>query len=76
MEEIEAFLDECRADPWFRRRTDAVARLESALKSYLAAEGAEWQGIWDEVKAILERRTDTPVDRCHTLALVLPGINV
>jgi hypothetical protein len=75
MDEIEAFLDECRADPWFQSRSEVVHRLESVLKSYLAGEGAEWQGIWDQVKAILDRRSDTPVERCQTLALVLPGVD-
>jgi hypothetical protein len=75
VDEIESFLDECRADTLFQNRPDVVDRLESVLKSYLAGEGAEWQGIWDQVKAILERRTDTPVDRYQTLAQVLPGVD-
>jgi hypothetical protein len=75
VDEIESFLDECRADTLFQNRPDVVDRLESELKSYLAGEGAEWQGIWDQVKAILERRTDTPVDRYQTLAQVLPGVD-
>jgi hypothetical protein len=45
------------------------------LNSYLAGEGAEWQGIWDQVKAILGRRTDAPFDRWQTLSLVLPGVD-
>jgi hypothetical protein len=75
VDEIESFLDECRADTLFQNRPDVVDRLESVLKSYLAGEGAEWQGIWDQVRAILERRTDTPVDRYQTLAQVLPGVD-
>jgi hypothetical protein len=75
MDEIEAFLDECRADAWFESRPEVVDRLESVLKSYLAGEGAEWQGIWDEVMAILARRADTPYDRWQTLALVLSGVD-
>jgi hypothetical protein len=41
-----------------------VDRLESVLtKFYLAGEGPEWQAIWDQVQAVLEQTTDTPVDR-------------
>jgi hypothetical protein len=60
MDEIEAFLDECRADPWFQSHPEVVDRLESVLtKFYLAGEGPEWQAIWDQVHAILERFADT-----------------
>jgi hypothetical protein len=75
MDEIEVFLAECRADPWFQSRPEVLDRLESVLKCYLVDEGAEWRGIWDQVKAIMERRTDTPVERCQTIALVLPGVD-
>jgi hypothetical protein len=75
MDVIEPFLDECRADPRFQSHPEAVDRLEGVLKSYLAGEGAEWRGIWGQVQAILERRTDTPFDRYRTLATVLPGID-
>jgi hypothetical protein len=40
MDEIEAFLDECRADAWFQNHPEVVDRLESVLtKFYLAGEG-------------------------------------
>jgi hypothetical protein len=56
MDEIEAFLDECRADPWFHSHPEVVDRLESVLtKFYFAGEGPEWQAIWDQVHAVLER---------------------
>jgi hypothetical protein len=76
MDEIEAFLDECRADRWFQNHPEVVDRLESVLtRFYLAGEGPEWQAIWDQVHAVLERRIATPVDRCQTLAVVLQGVN-
>jgi hypothetical protein len=71
MNEIETFLGERRADPWFQNHPEVVDRLEGVLKSYVTGEGAEWRAIWDQALAILERTTDTPVDRCQTLALVL-----
>jgi hypothetical protein len=76
MDEIEAFLDECRADPWFQNHPEVVDRLESVLtKFYFAGEGPEWQAIWDQARAVLERKSDTPVDRCQALAVVLQGVN-
>jgi hypothetical protein len=76
MDEIEAFIDECRADPWFQSHPEVVDQLESVLtKFYFAGEGPEWQAIWDQVHAVLERKTDTPVERCQVLAAVLQGVN-
>jgi hypothetical protein len=73
LDEIETFLDECRADPWLQSHPEVVDRLESVLiKFYLAGEGPEWQSIWDQVHMILERFAETPVDRCQALAVVLP----
>jgi hypothetical protein len=47
MDEVEAFLDECRADPWFQGHPEVVDRLESVLtKLYLDGEGPEWEAIW------------------------------
>jgi hypothetical protein len=77
MDEIEAFLDECRADTWFQSHPQVVDRLESVLtKFYLAGEGPEWQAIWDRVHAVLERTTEMPVDRCQALAAVLQSVTV
>jgi hypothetical protein len=76
MDEIEAFLDECRADPWFHSHPEVVDQLESVLtKFYFAGEGPKWQAIWDQVHAVLERKADTPVERCQALAVVLQGVN-
>jgi hypothetical protein len=77
MDEIETFLDECRADPWFQGRPDLVDRIESVLTElYLAGEDREWQAIWDQVQAVLERKTDALVDRCQALAAVLQNVTV
>jgi hypothetical protein len=37
MDEIEAFLDECRADPWFQSHPEVVDRLESVLTNFYLA---------------------------------------
>jgi hypothetical protein len=75
MDEIEAFLDECCADPWFQSHPELIDRLESVLtKFYLAAEDPEWRAIWDQLHTILARTTDTPIDRCQALAVALQGV--
>jgi hypothetical protein len=72
MDEIEAFLDECRADPWFQNHPEVIDRLESVLtKFYLAGEDPARQAVWDQLHTILMRTTDTPVARCQALAEVL-----
>jgi hypothetical protein len=77
MDEIEAFLDECRADLRFQSHPELADRLESVLtRLYLAGDGPEWQALWDQVHTILERKSDTPVDRCQELAIVLQGVMV
>jgi hypothetical protein len=77
MDEIEAFLDEGRADPWFQSHPELIDRLESVLtKFYLAGEEPEWRAIWDQRHTILVRTTDTPVDRCQALAVVLQNVVV
>ena len=75
MDEIEAFVEEFRADPWFQKHPEVVDRLEGVLtKFYLSGEDPEWQAIWDQLHAILARTTDTPIDRCQALAAVLQGV--
>ena len=77
MDEIEAFVEECRGDPWFQSHPEVVDRLESVLtKFYLAGEGPKWQAIWDQVHAVLERFNETPVDRCEALAVLLRDVAV
>jgi hypothetical protein len=77
MDEIEAFLNECRVDPWFQSHPEVVDRLESVLtKFYLTGEDPEWQSIWDQLHTVLVRTTDTPVDRCQALAVVLQNVVV
>ncbi len=77
MDEIETFLDECRADPWFQSHPEVDDRLEGVLTNfYLAGEGPEWQAIWDQVHAVLERFNETPVVWCEALAVLLREVVV
>jgi hypothetical protein len=75
MDEIEAFLDECRGDPWLQSHPELVDRLESVLTKILpGGEDPEWQAIWDQLHTIFARTTDTPIDRCQALAVALQGV--
>jgi hypothetical protein len=75
MDEIEAFLGECRADPWFQSHPEVVDGLERVItRFYLDGEGPEWEAIWDQVCTVLKRTSDTPVDRCQAPAVVLQGV--
>ena len=75
MDEIEAFLDECRADSFLQSHPELVDRLERVLtKFYLDGEGPDWEATWDKVREILERKTDTLVGRCDALAVALRGV--
>ena len=75
MGEIEAFLDECRADLWFQSHPELVDRIETVLtKLYLDGEGPAWEAVWDQVCTVLKRKLDTPLDRCQALAAVLQGV--
>jgi hypothetical protein len=56
-----------------RNSREAVDRLEIVLTKFYLAGGPERQAIWDRVRALLERFTDTPVDQCQALAAVLQG---
>jgi hypothetical protein len=54
---------------------ELVDRLESVLtKLYLDGEGPEWEATWDQVCAVLKRTSDTLIDRCQALAVVLQGV--
>ena len=52
MDEIEGFLDECRADPWFCERPTLLGRLEEVLtkSSRAGDENPEWQAICERVR--------------------------
>ena len=63
------------APEWLQNHPEVVDRLESVLtKFYLAGESPEWQAIWNQGHAILGRTTNTPVDRCRALAVVLQAV--
>jgi hypothetical protein len=76
MNEIESFLDECRADPGFRDRPELLDRIEDVLTKFYRAsdDNPEWQAIWDRVCEILEQKNEALVERCEALVPVLQQI--
>jgi hypothetical protein len=72
---IEGFLDECRADPWFKAIPNwSTGSKACSPNSTWRATTQEWQAIRDQLGNILVRTTDTPVDRCQALAEVLQTV--
>jgi hypothetical protein len=67
MNEIESFLDECRADPWFRDRPEFLDRVEEVLTKFYRAsdDNPERQAIWDRVCEIVEQKNEALVERCN-----------
>jgi hypothetical protein len=57
---VESFLDECRADPWFRDRPELLDRIEEVLTKFYRAsdQNPEWQAIWDRICEILEQKNE------------------
>jgi hypothetical protein len=76
MKEIESFLDECRADPWFRDRPELPDRIGDVLTKFYRAsdDNPEWQAIWDRVCEILEQKNEALVERRKALVPVLQQI--
>jgi hypothetical protein len=76
MNELESFIDECRADPWFRDRPELLDRIEEVLtRFYRASDGnPESQAIWDRVCEILEQKNEALAERCKALVPVLQQI--
>jgi hypothetical protein len=46
------------------------------IKFFLAGEDPKWEVICNQVHVVLERRSDTPVDRCQALAVVFQAHGV
>ena len=76
MDDIEGFLDECRADPWFCERPTLLGRLEQVLtkSSQAGDESPEWQAICERVRKILKQKDETLIERCKALVPVLTQI--
>jgi len=57
-EDVECFLEECRADAFFQNNPNAVDRIEDLLTKFYheADESPAWQELWDRIREIITRR--------------------
>jgi hypothetical protein len=56
--DVESFLDECRADPWFREQPGALDHTEEMFEKLYREgdESAKWQEVWDRIREIVTRK--------------------
>jgi hypothetical protein len=54
-EDVERFLEECRADAFFQNNPNAVDRIEDLLAKFYheADESPAWQELWDCIREII-----------------------
>jgi hypothetical protein len=76
MNEIEGFLDECRADPLFRDRPQLLDRIETLLSRFYRTrdQSPEWELTWDHVCKIVEPKDKPPTVRSNALVPILVHI--
>jgi hypothetical protein len=66
--DVDRFLEECRADPFFRNDTKAVDQIEEVLIKFYreADESPAFQAFWDQLRSIVTRR-EPLMDRFQSL---------
>jgi hypothetical protein len=76
MNEIEVFLDECRADQLLRDRPQLLDRIETLLSRFYRTrdESPEWDSTWDHVCKIFEQKHKPPAARCNALVPIFQHI--
>jgi hypothetical protein len=75
--DLERFFEECRADPWFRERPEALKGHEEIFEKFYRAgdESPEWQEIWDRIREVVTRK-EPLMDRVKALIPILEEIKV
>lgn len=58
-EDVERFLEECRADEFFQNNPNGVDRIEDLLTKFYheADESPAWQELWDLIRGIITQKT-------------------
>ncbi len=71
-EDVERFLEECRADAFFQNNPNAVDRIEDLLTKFYheADESPAWQELWDRIREIITGKGPL-VERFEELLLFL-----
>jgi hypothetical protein len=71
-EDVERFLEECRADAFFQNNPNAVDRIEDLLTKFYheADESPAWQEVWDRIRGIITGKAPL-IERFEELLLFL-----
>jgi len=71
-EDVERFLEECRADAFFQNNPNGVDRIEDLLTRFYheADESPAWQELWDRMREIITRKA-LLIERFEELLLLL-----
>jgi hypothetical protein len=66
--DVDRFLEECRADPFFRNDPKAIDQIEEVLTKFYreADESPAFQEFWDQLRSIVTRR-EPLMDRFQAL---------
>jgi hypothetical protein len=70
--DVDRFLEECRADPFFRNDSKAIDQIEEVLIKFYreADESPAFQDFWDRLRSIVTRR-EPLMDRLQALVPVI-----
>ena len=71
-EDVERFLEECRADAFFQNNPNGVDRIEDLLTKFYheADEFPVWQELWDRIRGIITVKAPL-IERFEELLLLL-----
>ena len=71
-EDVERFLEGCRADAFFQNNLNGVDRIEDLLTRFYheADESPAWQELWDRMREIITRKAFL-IERFEELLLLL-----
>ena len=74
-EDVERFLDECRADALFQNIPNGVDRIEDLLTKFYheADESPVWQELWDSIRGIITGKAPL-IERFEELLLLLLSV--
>jgi hypothetical protein len=74
--DVERFIEECRADPWFRKDPEGLDHMEEVFETFYRAadETPAWQDFWDRIREIVTQRNRSLNDRFAVLVPIMAEI--
>jgi hypothetical protein len=74
--DVEAFLEECRRDPFFRNDSKAIDHIEEIFEEYYLAgdDNPAWQDIWDRIRKIATQKDKPLMEQFEALVPILREI--